>query len=211
MTATGAAAPSPDNEHPSLRWEASIQRYEAGDATNPPPRNAVLFVGSSTIGIWHSLQDDFPSIPVINRGFGGSHMADVLYYADRVILPYAPRQIVLYAGDNDLAAGKSPEQVFGDFTSLVAHVRAALPDVRIAVISIKPSPSRWHLEVSICKLNNLIRGVTLCDEHLAYIDVFTPMLDADGKPREELFSEDGVHMNAQGYVLWRKIVRDYVH
>src|ERR1700722_7316573 len=125
-------------------WEPEIHAFEMHDQTNPPPQNAVLFVGSSTIRKWTTLAKDFPGVQVINRGFGGSRIADSTALAERIIFPYEPRTIVFYAGDNDLAEGRTPEQVAADYQAFVQTVRARLPETRIAFISIKPSPIRWH-------------------------------------------------------------------
>ena len=191
-------------------FEPEIRAFEAEDRRRPPPRDAVLFVGSSSIRLWTTLADDFPAVPVINRGFGGSELADSVRYAHRIVTPYAPPQIVLYAGDNDLAAGKTPAQVSTDLVAFVRTVRAALPRVPVAFISIKPSPSRLLLMKRIRKANELIREFARDDPCLAFIDVFTPMLDAAGRPRAELFIEDALHLNRTGYELWAAVIRPYV-
>jgi lysophospholipase L1-like esterase len=201
-----AQSPAPSPE----RWVEEIDQITAQDATRPPPPNAVLFVGSSSIRLWTTLRADFPSVPVIQRGFGGSEIADVLQYADRIILPYRPRRVVLYAGDNDLANGKTPAQVLADFQALVARIHAALPEARIAFIAIKPSVARWHLIDAIREANTRIYAFTDTDARLAYLDIFTPMLGADGRPRPELLAEDGLHLNAQGYALWTTVVQPFL-
>ena len=149
-------------------------------------------------------------MPVINRGFGGSEIADSTRYADRIVIPYHPRQIVMYAGDNDLAKGKSPQQVAGDFKAFVQKVRAALPDVRISYIAIKPSIQRWKLVDKIREADRLIREYAAGEKNIDYIDVFTPILDAQGMPRKELFRDDGLHLNRKGYELWVSLVRPYL-
>lgn len=162
----------------------------------------MLFVGSSSIRLWSALEADFPSVDVLQRGFGGSELSDVVHYAPRIVLPYQPRLIVLYAGDNDLAAGKSPAAVFRDYQAFVALVRRALPETRIAFIAIKPSGARWALVEQMRAANALVRRYAATDPRLLYVDVFTPMLGPDGMPREELFVADRLHMNARGYALW---------
>jgi lysophospholipase L1-like esterase len=191
-----AAAPHP--------FEEDIHQFEAADRRAPPPTGAVLFVGSSSIRMWETLAQDFPGVPTINRGFGGSQLGDVVYFADRIILPYKPRVIVVYAGDNDLEAGRSPHQVLSDFEQLVIHVLPRLPEARILFVSIKPSIARWRLVDEIREANALVRDYTTRDKRLVYVDVFTPMLDERGQPRPELFLEDGLHMNAKGYAIWRE-------
>src|SRR5262249_22553589 len=146
-----------------------------------------LFVGSSSIRLWKTLAQDFPNHRVINRGFGGSQIADVTAYADRVILPYKPKLILVYAGDNDIAADRAPEQVLADFQALAKAIHGTLPEVRILFISIKPSISRWPLVEKIKAANQLVDEFTRHDARLGFIDVFTPMLGADGRPRPELF------------------------
>lgn len=195
---------------PLARWEPEIRAFEAADRENPPPKTAILFIGSSSIRLWKTLATDFKEHPVINRGFGGSHMEDSVALADRIVLPYQPRQIFVYAGDNDLAAGKTPERVLGDFQAFVEKVHGRLEETRIAYISIKPSPSRWHLADKIRTANRLVREFTATDRRLDYVDVFTPMLGTDGSPREELFVGDKLHLNEHGYRLWAKTVRPHL-
>ena len=192
------------------KWEKEISAFEASDKTNPPPREAILFVGSSSIRLWTNLAAAFPKQKTINRGFGGSQIADSVAFADRIILPYKPKMIVLYAGDNDIANGNSPEQVLADFKKFVSAIHGARPGTTIAFISIKPSPSRWHLADKQRAANQLIRALCEKEGRLGYIDVFTPMLGAGGEPRPELFVEDKLHLNAKGYELWRSVIEPYL-
>ena len=188
------------------KWTAAIDKFTQADATNPPARGGVVFVGSSSIVKWTSLAKDFPGVPLLNRGFGGSELADSVFYADRIVTPYAPRVVVLYAGDNDLNAGKSPEAVFAAFKAFVAKVHAALPKTKIVYIAIKPSPSRWKLNDKIVATNTLIAAECAKDKRLAFADVYRPMLDAKGEPRPELFVKDMLHMNPDGYAVWKPVV-----
>jgi len=187
-------------------WEKEIRAFEANDKQQPPPEGAVLFVGSSSIRLW-KLDESFPNLKTINRGFGGSHLADSVAFAERIVIPYRPKLVVLYAGDNDLAAGKTPARVLADFKQFVAKVEAALPETRIAFISIKPCPKRWALVDRVRETNASIAEFISRDERLRYIDIFPPMLGADGQPRAELFREDGLHLNAAGYKLWAEVLR----
>ena len=191
-------------------FEPDIRNFELWDASHPPTTNAVLFVGSSSIRLWEGLAQDFAPTPVLQRGFGGSHLADVIEFTDRIVLPYQPRLILLYAGDNDLNAGKSPAQVFTDFKSFVAKVHACLPRTRIAFISIKPSPSRWHLAGPMKAANQLVKDFARTDRRLEFIDVFKPMLDQQGQVRGELFGPDALHLNRQGYELWRDLIKPHL-
>lgn len=191
-------------------WERDMQRFAAADAIAPPPQHAVLFIGSSSIRFWDTLAVDFPGVPVINRGFGGSEIRDSTWYADRIVTPYAPRQVLLYAGDNDLASGRGPVQLRDDFRRFVARVRHDLPRAKIAYIANKPSPSRAHLLAAQREANSLIRLDIATMTNVQFIDIFTPMLDAQGQPREELFREDRLHMNPAGYRLWAWVVAPYL-
>ena len=191
------------------RWEPEIQAFEACDRTNPPPRDGILFVGSSSFRLWKSMAQDFPGKPVINRGFGGSEISDSTAFAARIIFPYHPSMIVLYAGDNDLASGKSPQQVVSDYRSFVRTIRAQLPDTRICFLSIKPSPSRWRLKEQINQVNREIAAMK--DKDLLFIDIYSPMLGPDGNPRSDLFMPDGLHPNAKAYHLWASLIAPYLN
>jgi len=190
-----------------LQWEGAIQAFEASDETNPPPRNAILLIGSSSIRKWTNAPAQFPDHRLVIRGFGGSHLSDSVAFIERIVIPYQPKLIVLYAGDNDIAAGKSPDQVFADFKEFVAKVQTALPETRIAFIAIKPSPSRMEFIQPIKTANRLIQEFIAGQPKLDYVDIFTPMLDADGQPREELFVGDQLHLSDAGYKLWAGIVK----
>jgi len=186
------------------RFEPEIQRFEATDRTAPPALGGVVFVGSSTIRAWPDVAAEFPQVPVLNRGFGGSTLPEVDHYVPRVVLPYRPRLVVLYAGDNDLADGRTPADVLADYKTFVALVRRELPATRIVFVSIKPSPSRWGLMDAMREANRLVRAEVARDRLQAYVDVFSPMLRADGRPRPELFVADSLHMTRAGYDLWRE-------
>lgn len=192
------------------RWEPDIQAFEAADQEHPPAPGGVLFVGSSSIRMWETLEEDFEGLPVLNRGFGGSQMSDVVEFADRIVLPYRPRAIVVYAGDNDLWEGDTPQQVLEDFQSFVRIVHAELPETPIAYIAVKPSVARWSIVDRIRETNDLIRRFTETDPRLEFIDIYTPMLRSDGTPDPALFIEDGLHLNARGYDLWESIVEPVV-
>lgn len=191
------------------RWEQAIQRFEAQDAENPPPKNAILFYGSSSIRMWKT-DKDFSDLDTINRGFGGSQTADALEFVDRVVIPYEPRTIVFYEGDNDIAAGKTPEQVFADAKQFFETVHEALPETRILFIAIKPSLARWELVDDMRRANDLIRAYTEIHENFQFVDIDTPMLGEDGMPRKELFIQDGLHLSREGYDLWNSILRPYL-
>ena len=191
-------------------FQEEIDEFERQDRENLPAMGDVLFLGSSTIRLWPSIAATFPHVTVINRGFGGSHIGHSIIYANRIIIPYRPGLIMFYAGDNDLAAGKMPEQVFTDYRHLTETVFTPLPQTRMVFISIKPSPFRTDLLPDIRKANSLIRDFSRLDDRLEYADIFHPMLAADGTPRSELFGEDALHMNAAGYEIWNRTLRAYV-
>lgn len=199
----GQLPPNTVAQQDSSKWEPEIAAFEASDRTSPPPKNCIVFVGSSSIRLWSSLKQDFPDLPVVNRGFGGSELADSVKLASRIIILYHPRQVVIYAGGNDLAAGKAPELVYGDFVALVTTIRQALPDARIAFIASAPNPKRWAIVDKVRKFNALAQEY--CPEHkVTFVDVFPLMLGPDGLPKPDIFREDGLHMNAKGYVIWRQ-------
>jgi lysophospholipase L1-like esterase len=184
------------------RWNADIQAFEASDKANPPPAHAVLFIGSSSIRFWKTLATDFPGYRVINRGFGGSDLDDATAFADRIVVPYRPAALVIYAGDNDLQGGDTPEQVRDDFAAFVAKVRQTQPALPIAFIAIKPSVARVALLPNILRADKLIREWAMTQKNVAFLDVVPAMLDAQGQPKPDLFIEDGLHMTAKGYALW---------
>lgn len=187
------------------RFADDIRAFEAWDRQNSAPRDAMLFVGSSSIRMWPTAES-FADVAVINRGFGGSHVADVTHFAERVVLQYNPRQIVFYAGDNDIAAGLAPETVYNDFEAFVQLVHDRLPAAQILYLPIKPSLARWTLWPKMQIVNERVRHLAESDERLDYVDTATPMLGADGQPRPELFLDDGLHLNPDGYRLWTRVL-----
>jgi lysophospholipase L1-like esterase len=191
------------------RWEKEIAAFERQDRERPPPPGAVLFVGSSSIRLW-DLPKSFPGVAVINRGFGGSQLADAVHFVPRIVLRYRPRVVVLYAGDNDTAAGKGPRQVADDFRAFARAVHKELPGTRIVYVSIKPSPQRWPLWDRMRKANELIEAACKQDERLTFVDVARAMLGKDAKPRPELFAKDGLHLKEKGYALWATALKPHL-
>jgi lysophospholipase L1-like esterase len=195
--------------HKSDRWEADIAAFEAKDRVTPPPKGCIVFVGSSSIRLWKTLSQDFPGLPVVNRGFGGSQLADSVRFADRIIIPYAPRQVVIYAGGNDINAGKSPEVVYGDFVALVTKLRSHLPHAHLAFISCQASPSRWTQVEKIRQFN--ARVESYCRRQgLTFINTFPLVLGSDDQPNPDLFVADRLHMNEKGYAIWREAVAPHL-
>ena len=197
-------AVSSKNDEPQVdpaRFESQIAAFEANDAKNTPPRDAVLFVGSSSIRMWPTAKH-FPEFAVINRGFGGSHISDVAHFADRIVHSYKPRAIFFYAGDNDIAAGKSSERVLADYRQFADTVQKQLPGTPIVFIAIKPSLARWAKWPTMRDANRLVEDYCRSSERLEYVDIATPMIGANGQPRRELFIEDGLHLSDAGYRVW---------
>lgn len=201
-TLAPARAQSPDD-----RWAGAMAAFAEQDAALPYPRGSVVFVGSSSIRLW-DLAKSFPkSNPApLNRGFGGSRVSDSVRYVELLVLQHKPRLVVMYAGDNDIAAGLSPDEVSRDFEEFAGIVLEELPDAQLAYIAIKPSLSRWKLAPKIRQANALIRADCEENQRLTFIDVWSPMLGDDGRPRKELFREDGLHLNDAGYRLWTGLV-----
>ncbi len=203
-------SPAAETGHDYARWDGEIATFEAMDRTNPPPRGALLFIGSSTIRLWTTLAGDFPEQPVINRGFGGSEIVDSTHFADRIVIPYAPSMIFFRAGGNDLWAGKSPETVFSDFKAFVARIHTQLPKAEIVFISWSPTPSRWKQHDQEKALNTMVEDYARRTPRVKYIETYDLVLGADGRPRPDLFRADMLHYNAAGYKLLAERVRPYL-
>jgi lysophospholipase L1-like esterase len=194
----------------SSRWEESIRGFEAADELNFPGQVDILFLGSSSIKLWN-LESYFPGYKTLNRGFGGSQISDSLYYAERVVFPYSPRMIVFYAGDNDINAGKSPRAVFDDYLAFTSKIRQHSPQTRIIFIAIKPSLRRWHLVEKMRKTNRMIEEFSKLEPCLDFLDIDASMIGSDGRPRQELFVEDGLHLSSLGYQLWTEALIPLLH
>ena len=205
-----AASLRAEDKSPSAKYEKDIQAYETADKKSPPPQSGVLFIGASGIRMWTSLEKDFPNHRVINRGFGGSQIADSTYFADRIIVPYKPKLIVLQAGGNDINAGKTAEQVAEDFKAFVVKVRTALPETRIAYLSMQPSPARWSQIEKQKHGNQLIKEQIAAGKNMVYINAWDAFLGPDGMPRGELFVADKLHHNAEGYKVRAELMRPYL-
>ncbi len=191
----------------SSKWEKSITRFEAADVVNPPPKGGIEFIGSSTITRWTTLVQDFPGLPVFNRGYGGSQIKDTTFFAPRIIIPYAPRIIVFHAGDNDLAAGATPEKVIADLKELIDLVHAKLPETEFCYISLKPSVKRERLRLEQQKVNEGANELSKSNSRFHYIDQYHMVIDAKGNPRPELFAADDLHLSEAGYKLLAERVR----
>ncbi len=194
--------------HPEF-WQSQIIAYEELDREAPPEHGKVLFVGSSSIRFWDTLEEDMAPLDVLERGFGGANLSHVTYFANRIVLPYKPRAIVLYAGDNDFIGPqpKSAQEVFDNYVEFVSYVHDYQPEVSIYYIAIKPSTSRWHKWPEMQHTNQLIEEYAEANGTLHYLDIAAPMMGGDGQPRGDLFRPDGLHLNAIGYSIWTQAIK----
>jgi len=189
-----------------------IQKFRNDDKVSPPVAGSILFVGSSSFRKWTDVQQYFPGYPIINRGFGGSTFPDLIYYAGDIIIPYHPKQVVIYCGDNDLASSDAitADSVLQRFTVLFGIIRRALPGEPILFVSIKPSPSRAQLKEKMEQANLLIKTYLSVQTNTAFADVCHAMLNPDGSMMKEIYEEDQLHMNAKGYAIWKKVITPYL-
>lgn len=184
-----------------------IEKYQQQDKVQMPKENQILFVGSSSFRMWDSIQNYFPDFHVINRGFGGSTLIDVIYYADDIIFPYQPKQVVIYCGENDLTEPNVDAAVVSDrFKILFEMIRKHYPDIPVVFVSIKPSPSRKKHRESSEAANAAIEYFLSHVKNTSFVDVYSLMLDANGNPKPEIFKSDSLHMNAKGYQIWKKAI-----
>ena len=188
------------------RFQKGIDSFKKWDQKNSFPPQAILFVGSSSIRMW-STHDGFPKFPVINRGFGGAHISDVLYFYDDVIKKYEASLIVFYAGDNDIAAGKTIDQTFEDYQNIIKKIQTDNPRAKFIYIPIKPSISRWQYWEKMNQVNSLVKKYNSKNDKLYYVDLAAPILNSEGKPKEGLFMNDELHLNKSGYSLWQKLLQ----
>jgi lysophospholipase L1-like esterase len=214
LSSTARALPTAQSPQPAAlgvsQWEDDIRAFEAADRAHPPAAGGILFAGSSSIRMWTTLAGDFPGLPVLNRGFGGSQIREVTAFVPRIVLPYEPRLIVFYCGANDIASGRPVAQVVSDFRTFVATVRASLPGTRIAFVSAAPNPDRWHLRAQMTELNAIVREWARGADRVDFIDVWPAMLGPDGLPKAGIYLDDQLHMNARGYEIWTRIVGAYL-
>lgn len=187
-----------------------IQAFKKEDSLKTPIKNAVLFIGSSSFTRWTSLQQDFPSIPVLNRAFGGSTLLDVIRFQNEVIFKYQARKIIIYCGENDLASSEkiTPTEVFKRFKKLYTAIKKHEPKIPIVYISIKPSPSRWIMKDRQMETNKLIEAFIKKKQNIVFVNIWDKMLDENGNPKAEIFSADRLHMNDKGYQIWIEALKD---
>lgn len=200
---------SQEVEHP---FADDIRKFKTIDSISPPAENPILFIGSSSFTMWKDVQLYFPGYSIINRGFGGSTFIDVIYYINDVVFPYKPKQVVIYCGENDFAASDSVTSgmVNSRFVKLFELIRNKMPDVKITYVSMKPCPSRWHLKTKFILSNDYIRKFLKRQPNTSFVDVWHKMLDKKGQPNENIYLEDQLHMNPEGYKIWKKAISPHL-
>lgn len=190
------------------QWTNELRAFARQDSLTPPPARPILFYGSSSVRKWETLRQDFPGRPVLNRGFGGSRFPDALYYFDKLVVAYQPRQVVLYEGDNDIGSGASAQEVFQSFLAFEKLMQQKLPKVPLVFLAIKPSPSRWALYPTVQEANRLIRAyITAHPQRLRFVDTATPLLGPNGRPQPQFYVADSLHMTPAGYTVWKQVVQ----
>ena len=187
------------------RWADAIAAFDADAASRP--EGAIVLTGSSSFARWRTMEEDLAPLTVVPRGFGGSTMADVLHWVDRLVMPYKPRAVVLYEGDNDTFYGVAPTKVAGELKQIISKIHAALPDTRVYMLSVKPSLARVSVWDEAQKTPELYKQIAASDDRLHFIDVATPFLKADGKVMDGVFVDDGLHLNDKGNAIWAKAIK----
>lgn len=172
--------------------------------------NLILFTGSSSIRLWKDLKSAFPGHNVVGLGFGGSEMADLLHFTNKLIIPFTPVQVFIYEGDNDISRGRTADQILSAANSVLEIIHAKLPHTEVVFISPKPSVQRWHLKEQYEAFNKKLKAWTLNKKNTKYADVWTPMLEADGIVKKDVFKEDGLHLNERGYSIWTQVLRSHI-
>lgn len=203
LCAALAAAQYPDPE----RYRQAVDAYLASEAEAPPPKGAIVATGSSSVRFWRDIREDLAPLTVIPRGFGGSTMRDLRHFLAELVLRHAPRAVLIYEGDNDVAVGAAPAQILEHFDAIVAAIHDQLPTSRVYILAVKPSVARWHLWDAMRATNAGFAARAEANPRLTYIDIATPMLNAAGEPRKDIFVKDMLHMNAAGYAIWREVAR----
>ncbi|WP_341226917.1 SGNH/GDSL hydrolase family protein [uncultured Arcticibacterium sp.] len=187
-------------------YEVLVEELEDKLQGHKVERGKTVFYGSSSFRLWENVNKDLADNQIINLAFGGSTMEACQHYFERIVLPYAPSKMVIYAGDNDIGNGRSADQILESFVQLHQKIRSNFKDIPVTFVSIKPSPSRWDEVEKIKDTNRKIKRFINADSHCKYIDIFQPMLDENKKVKEDLFIEDGLHMNEAGYAIWSEVM-----
>ncbi len=187
---------------------AAIQKKY--DTLIDPDKETIVFVGSSSIRMWHDLQKRFPEHQIVNAGFGGSQASDLLLYTNELILNYKPKKVFLYEGDNDIFAGKKSDEIIADMMQIIQKIKAQNPSTKVVLLSAKPSLARWKYRRRYKKLNRHFKKLSSQDAHIDYIDLWSPMLNKR-KVMKDIFIEDGLHMNAKGYAIWYNTIKPFIN
>ncbi|MCU4164636.1 GDSL-type esterase/lipase family protein [Carboxylicivirga caseinilyticus] len=195
---------------PHVKYGKAIDAFEKMDSVNHPNEGGILFIGSSSFTKWQDVNDYFPDKYIINRGFGGSQMSDLLYFKERLILPYKPKQIVVFVGGNDITAGEKARSVFKEDKELVKWTLKQFPDVDFLFLSLKPTPKRWALKDEMIRLSKKRERYALKNRQVDYVDVWTPLLNDEGMPKEGIYIADQLHLNAKGYKIWQQVMAPYL-
>lgn len=189
---------------PVERWGKTIAQFGHQDSVSAPKPGGILMLGSSSFTIWKDVSTYFSGKEIINRGFGGSQMSDVLFFKEKLILPYSPKQIWLYEGENDITSGKTPDAILNEIKQLVQWTKEKYPKISFILISMKPSPSRWELRETMLEMNRKLKAFAQSDKHMKFVDIWNPLLGPDGKPVNGNYLDDLLHLNANGYKIWHK-------
>jgi lysophospholipase L1-like esterase len=192
------------------RFQKEIDTIEQKNHKKINSHDLIVFTGSSSIRRWQNIQDYFPGKNIINTGFGGSQMSDLLYYSDSVIIKYKPVQVFIYEGDNDIAAGKKAGDVIWAAMELFGKMIKKIPDIQIVIISVKPSVLRWNLKDEYLKLNIQYELLSLSNKNIKFVDVWTPLLNKEGSPKKEIFISDSLHINKLGYDIWAREIKKFI-
>ncbi len=192
------------------KYAKELMAFEAKEAANPPPKNPIVFTGSSSFRFWTNVTTDFPGLGIVNTGFGGSQLSDVREHFERLILKYQPRQLLIYCGGNDLNAKKPVAEVVGDLKAVVERIHRELPKTQVTYVSIALNPARWTQRGQILQANAEIQRFMAEDRRRAYVDITQVMLGADGAPKPDIFRDDKLHMNRKGYELWIPVLRPHL-
>lgn len=199
-----------NTNNPEVVWGKSILQFEKQDSVSLPKTDGILFLGSSSFTIWKDVQNYFPGKNIINRGFGGSQMSDILYFKERLILPYHPKQLVIYEGENDIASGEKPDSILSELARLVTWTRKQIPGIRITVVSMKPSPRRWELKEPMLEMNTRLTQFAAEGKNIDFVNIWDVLLGTDGKPVKENYLDDTLHLNTNGYKIWQKALAPFL-